>query len=150
MNISDLGRPMVLGAIASLHLHVGYCQPSSRFEVASIRPSQVPVGAGTSVNLFDGGRIRVLNEPVRLLIRQAFRVQDAQIVGGGSWLDTDRYDIEAKTGGPGKISPNQIGPLMQNLLVERFNLKFHRETREMPVLALVVAKEAEAQTEGRR
>jgi uncharacterized protein (TIGR03435 family) len=56
-------------------------------------------GAGTSVNLFECGRIRILNEPVKLLIRKAFRVQDAQIIGRPIWIDIDRYDIEAKTDG---------------------------------------------------
>ena len=81
-----------------------------------------------------------MNEPIKLLVRQAFRVQDSQIVGGPTWLDTDRYDIEAKTGSPEKVSRDQLGPLMQNLLAERFSLTFHRETREMSVLALVAAK----------
>ena len=96
--------------------------------------------AGTSVNLFEGGKVRIVNEPIKLLVRQAFRVQDSQIVGGPTWLDTDRYDIEAKTGSPEKVSRDQLGPLMQNLLAERFSLTFHRETREMSVLALVAAK----------
>ncbi len=124
-------------------LSKGACaQPQQRFEVASIRPTRAAPGVGTSVELFAGGRIRIVNEPIKLLVRQAFRVQDSQIVGGPTWLDTDRYDIEAKTGSPEKISPDQLGPLMQNLLIERFSLKFHRETREMRVLALVAGKGA--------
>jgi uncharacterized protein (TIGR03435 family) len=85
------------------------------------------------------------------LIRQAFRVQDSQIVGGPAWLEADRYDIEAKTGSPEKLSRDQLGPLMQNLPAERFGLKFHRETREMPVLALLVEKGGpKLKTESRR
>ncbi len=110
------------------------------FEVVSIRPSTAGAGAGTSVELFEGGRIRMANEPVKLLLRMAFQVQDAQIAGGPTWLDGDRYDIEAKTGSAAKISREQMGPQMQNLLTERFDLKFHRETRELTVGALVAAK----------
>ena len=115
-------------------------QSPEQFEVASIRPALAAAGAGTSFDLFEGGRLRIANEPVKLLLRVAFRVPDAQIAGGPAWLDTDRYDIEAKTGRPEKISPEQMGPLVQNLLAQRFRLKFHRETRELTVGALVAAK----------
>src|SRR5579862_3112357 len=111
-----------------------------QFEVAVIRPSQASPSAGTSFNLFEGGRVKMTNEPVMLLIRQAFRLQNAQIAGAPGWVDSDRYDIEAKTGRPEKIQPAQLGPLMQDLLRERFHLKFHREMRELPVLALVASK----------
>ena len=67
-------------------------------------------------------------------------MQDAQIVGGPAWLDTDRYDIEAKTGRPEKIAREQMGPLMQTLLAERFHLRFHRETKELTVGALVISR----------
>jgi uncharacterized protein (TIGR03435 family) len=110
------------------------------FEVAVIRPTSADMNTGTSFNVFEGGRLRITNEPVKLLIRVAFQLQNSQIVGGRSWLDTDRYDIEAKTGRPERITPGQLSPLMQNLLAERFHLRFHRETREMAVGALVVAK----------
>jgi uncharacterized protein (TIGR03435 family) len=118
----------------------GFAEAPQRFEVVSIRRTTASASAGTSVDLFEGGRLRIDNEPVKLLIRQAFQVQDAQIAGTPAWVDTDRYDIEAKTGSPEKISREQMGPLMQNLLAERFHLKFHRETRELTVGALVVAK----------
>jgi uncharacterized protein (TIGR03435 family) len=110
------------------------------FEVAVIRPTSADMNTGTSFNVFEGGRLRITNEPVKLLIRVAFQLQNSQIVGGPSWLDTDRYDIEAKTGRPERITPGQLSPLMQNLLAERFHLRFHRETREMAVGALMVAK----------
>src|ERR1700739_4404776 len=72
-------------------------QAGPHFEVVSIRPSAAAANAGTNVELFEGGRIRIVNEPAKLLLRMAFQLQDAQIAGGPSWLDTDRYDIEAKT-----------------------------------------------------
>jgi uncharacterized protein (TIGR03435 family) len=135
-----LSRSMVVSAVGLLLSKEICAQPQQRFEVASIRPTQAAPGAGTSVELFPGGRIRIVNEPIKLLVRQAFRMQDPQIVGGPAWLETDRYDIEAKTGSAEKISADELGPLVQNLLIERFSLKFHRETRELRVLALVVAK----------
>lgn len=115
-------------------------QSPEQFEVAVIRPTAADPSAGTSFNVFEGGRLRITNEPVKLLIRAAFQMQDAQIAGGPTWLDTDRYDIEAKTGRPGKIEPGQMSPLLQSLLADRFNLKFHKEMRELTVYALVAQK----------
>lgn len=137
---SDLGRFIVVAGMALLLANKGYGQPSQHFDVAVIRPSQVAMDAGTSFRLFEGGRLKITNEPVRLLIRLAFRLQDTQIVGGPAWIETDRYDIEAKTGSPEKIRPDQVGALMQSLLAERFNLRFRRETREMTASALVAAR----------
>jgi uncharacterized protein (TIGR03435 family) len=87
-----------------------------------------------------GGRLKIANEPIKLLIRAAFQLQNAQIAGGPPWLESDRYDIEARTGRPEKPNPSELTPLLQNLLADRFHLKFHRETRELPVSALIVAK----------
>jgi uncharacterized protein (TIGR03435 family) len=112
-----------------------------RFEVAVIRPTEAGPGTGTSFNLFEGGRLKITNEPVRLLIRVAYQLQNIQIVGAPSWVDSDGYDIEAKTAARGKIPQGQVSPLMQNLLAERFNLKFHHETRDLSVYALVTAKD---------
>ena len=113
---------------------------AQQFEVAVIRPTTANVSAGTSFEVFDGGRMKITNEPVKLLIRAAFRLPNAQIVGGPAWLETDRYDIEAKTGRPGKIPPGEMSPLLESLLADRFHLKFHREIRELTVYALVAAK----------
>jgi uncharacterized protein (TIGR03435 family) len=126
-------------------------QSPQQFEVAVIRPNLAGAAAGTNFNLFDGGRLKITNEPVKLLLRAAFELQDVQITGGPAWLDTDRYDIEAKTGRPEKIERGQLKPLLQSLLAERFNLKFHHETRELTVYALVIAKDGpkfKARTEG--
>jgi uncharacterized protein (TIGR03435 family) len=149
---SGLSRLTIVAAVALLFSKGAGGQPP-KFEVVSIRPSAASPGAGTSVDLFEGGRIRIANEPVKLLLRMAFRMQNAQIVGGPAWLDTDRYDIEAKTGRPEKIARADMGPLMQSLLAERFRLQFHRETRELTVGALVAAKggpklKAKAEGEG--
>ena len=126
--------------VGALVLAGGLAAQPARFEVAVIHPSAAAPGAGSSFESFEGGRIRITNEPVKLLVRVAFRLQDSQIAGGPGWLDTDRYDIEAKTGQPGKIAPDEMSALFESLLADRFQLKFHHETRELPVLALVAAK----------
>ncbi len=135
----DFRRCLAIGGML-LWLSEGRGQTPRQFEVAVIKPTLAGANAGTSFHLFEGGRLRITNETVKLLIRAAFEIQNAQIVGGPAWLDTDRYDIEARTGSPEKIGRSELKPLLQGLLAERFNLQFHRETRELTVYALVVAK----------
>ncbi len=80
--------------------------------------------------------MNVVNMPLKSLIQMAYKVQPFQITGGAQWTDSEAYDIIAKPeNDPG---PNQIPLMLQGLLADRFALKFHRETREMPVYALVV------------
>ncbi|HEV3196862.1 MAG TPA: TIGR03435 family protein [Bryobacteraceae bacterium] len=136
----DFRRLAAIGVLALVLAAGVRGQPPQQFEVAVIRPSLAATNGGTSFNVFEGGRLRIINEPVKLLIRAAFQIQNAQIAGGPEWLESDRYDIEAKTGRPEKIEPGQMSPLLQGLLADRFNLKFHREMRELTVYALVVEK----------
>jgi uncharacterized protein (TIGR03435 family) len=76
--------------------------------------------------------------PVRLLLQNAYSVQAFQIVGGPDWIDSDHYAIEAKAAGdPGRA---QLFLMLQSLLEDRFHLQIHRDTRELPVYALVAAK----------
>jgi len=72
------------------------------------------------------------------LMEQAYGIRDFQIVGGPSWLGSDRYDITAKP--EGAATSDQVKVMMQALLKDRFQLQFHRETKELPTYALVVAK----------
>jgi uncharacterized protein (TIGR03435 family) len=67
---------------------------------------------------------------------------DNRITGGPSWIDTDLFDIEAKTegGSPGAIPRERLQPMLQSLLEDRFQLKFHWETRDTLVYALTVGK----------
>jgi len=114
-------------------------QSPQKFEVASIRPAADGT-RGTSFDMFEGGLLRVTSVTLYSLIRSAWMLQSSQVSGGPGWLDSDRYDIEAKSGQPERIDTEHLQPLLQNLLVDRFALKFHWETRELPVYALVVDK----------
>jgi uncharacterized protein (TIGR03435 family) len=109
----------------------------SEFEVASIRRN-------TSGDLGRyikpaAGRLTVSNMTVKDLMTIAYQVRDFQISGGPGWVNSDRYDIEAKT--DGNTAPKQMAePMLQALLQDRFKLKVHRETKELPVYELTVAK----------
>src|SRR5262249_55565872 len=60
------------------------------------------------------------------------------IIGGPAWIDSDRFDIAAKA--EDKANAEEVAEMIRSLLADRFQLKFHRETRELPVYALVVGK----------
>ncbi len=108
------------------------------FEVASIKPSAED-GRRVMVGISPGGRYTATGVSVKFLIQQAYDIRDFQISGGPGWLSSERYDIVAKAETP-DLNRDKIRVLLQSLLAERFNLKVHRETKELPIYALVVVK----------
>jgi uncharacterized protein (TIGR03435 family) len=114
------------------------------FAVATIKKN-TSGDAQRGMRLQPGGRIVVLNQPLRQLITFAYSLQPQQLEGGPSWIDTDRFDITAQA--EGSISPTPPGGppgpaqlMMQRLLAERFGLVVHTESKELPVYALTVAR----------
>jgi uncharacterized protein (TIGR03435 family) len=108
-----------------------------QFEVASVKHNN----SGSQAVRLDGdlvGRYRATNAPLRLLIQVAYKVQDFQIIGAPAWIDSERYDIEAKA--EGALSDQTGGPMLQALIEERFRAAMHGETRDLPVYFLTVAK----------
>jgi uncharacterized protein (TIGR03435 family) len=108
------------------------------FEVASIKPN---LRGGSLVHLqpSPGGRLLAENFSLRMLMSRAYGVELFQISGGPVWIDTDRYDVQAKAAG--NPTEKQItGPMLERLLENRFHLKVHREIRQLPVYELTVAK----------
>ena len=108
-----------------------------KFEVASIKPS-VGGSLGTNIRLSPGG-LNLRNYTPRLMIETAYRVQSFQIAGAPGWINSDHYDIAAKAEGS-PTSEQVAGPMLRALLEERFRLKLHHTTKELPVYALAVAK----------
>jgi len=80
------------------------------------------------------------NVTLETLIQSAFGVKDFQIVGGPSWLDSTAYDVSAKIDGNDDIRGEDLRPLLQALLADRFKLKFHQEMKELSVYSLIVVK----------
>jgi uncharacterized protein (TIGR03435 family) len=117
------------------------------FEVASVKPNKSGDGR-VMMGVQPGGRYTATNVPLKMLIRQAYQLQDFQILGGPGWVQSERFDIIAKAEGevrppvagglPGSATELQM--MLRSLLAERFKLKVHDETREMPVYALVPAR----------
>jgi len=109
--------------------------PLPAFEAASIKPNTS--GSGSSSSNGSKGQIVFTNVPLRRLIMRAYNLQDYQ-VSGPDWMSDVRFDIAAKY--PMDSTKEQRPLMLQSLLAERFHLAFHRETKEMPAYALVVAK----------
>lgn len=122
------------------------------FEVASVKPAAPPVssmgpgggmrfairmgakgGPGTS----DPGQITYSNMSMKSLLVAAYGVKTYQVSGPG-WMDTERFDIAAKV--PQGATKDDVKLMLQNLLAERFKLTLHHEKKDLPMYALVVAK----------
>jgi uncharacterized protein (TIGR03435 family) len=110
--------------------------PPARFEVASIKKNVE--GKGVSFGAMRGGRLIAVNNPPMNFITNAYDVRPYQIVGAPDWMRSDRYDMEAKTGG--NPTSAEMMPMLRALLEDRFKLKVHRETKELPVFILTLTK----------
>jgi uncharacterized protein (TIGR03435 family) len=114
------------------------------FEVATVKVNKSG-DPGQFIRRQPGGRVTATNMPARTLITFAYQLAQYQLVGGPPWIGTDRFDIVAKMDGepppvPPGSGPDQIMLATRTLLADRFGLKVHRETREMDIYALVLAK----------
>jgi uncharacterized protein (TIGR03435 family) len=110
--------------------------PHLQFEVASVKTNTS--GPLSMMMRTLPTEFRVTNIPLRLIITQAYRVSGYQLVGGPSWLDSERFDIVAKA--PEGSRPDQTPLMLRGLLADRFKLKVHAEKREVPIYALVLAR----------
>jgi uncharacterized protein (TIGR03435 family) len=125
-----------------------------RFEVASIKAvaegAMIQCGDLPCLNLpprvVDPQRFRAmttLDGPIGL-IEWAYGVRNFQVVGAPEWLGQQKFDVQATAGNPS--SEDQIRRMVQTLLEDRFRLRVHRETRQVPVYALVVGKKGPSLT----
>lgn len=106
--------------------------------VASVKKADAGFGGQIRIS---PGNISVNGMPVRMLIRQAYgQLQDFQLIGGPPWINSDRFNIEAKPEGGGPMSPQVLQSVFRQILEERFALKAHKETRELPIYALMLAR----------
>ncbi|HEY2382093.1 MAG TPA: TIGR03435 family protein [Terriglobia bacterium] len=135
MHIKSVGLGIMLSATTMLAQN----PPRPAFEVASIRPAPdgpPPQGTVGGVRI-DGAQVRVSYLTLKDYIAAAYRVKLYQ-VSGPDWIGTSRFDVAATL--PDSGLPSQLPEMIQTLLAERFQLKFHREQKDFPVYALEVDK----------
>jgi len=114
--------------------------PQLTFETATIKPTANPDPGKGYWNYPGQGRFSAHGLSLEFLIRMAWDVEANQLTGKPSWLDSDYYDIEAKPEESVTLSPDELKPRLQSLLIERFHLAAHFETKMARGYALVVAK----------
>lgn len=119
-----------------------FAQSSPRtFEAASIKPHEGPLNRMEDITT-SGQRLTTYAASMRYPIMYAFNVKGYQLAGAAPLLQGgDIYwDIFAKAEGDSVPTTAEFQQMLQSLLADRCQLKVHREMREMPVYALVVAK----------
>lgn len=117
-----------------------FAQSGPSFDVATIKPSDALKNAGMS----SGWSISQSRDGLKIIgalqtfIKYAWSVEDVQISGGPPWLARDFYEINGKAGR--QVAVEELKRMLQSLLIERFRLAVHPETRELPVYSMVLAK----------
>lgn len=105
------------------------------FEVATVKPNNS--NGAVAIRRLPGGRWIASNASLRLLITWAYDITDERLVGAPGWLDSARFDITAQS--PMETpTRDQLHLMVQTLLADRFNLRMHREHRQLPLYKLEV------------
>lgn len=110
----------------------------AQFEVASVKPNTSGNG-WVAIHPPVGGRFTATNARLKMLAGLAYKMTNFQISGGPGWADSEGFDIEAKAS-DSKLTIEEMRPMLQSLLEDRFQLKVRRETKEVPVYALTLPK----------
>ncbi|HEX3747973.1 MAG TPA: TIGR03435 family protein [Bryobacteraceae bacterium] len=109
------------------------------FELAAIKPTPPETQGGIVHQLPGNQTYEAIGAPLRTIMTVAYTVTDRQISGGPEWINSDRWNIEAKADRRG--TSDEMHAALARLLEERFHLKIRHETRELPVYLLTVDKQ---------
>ncbi len=125
-------------ALAITVIAVAQTNPVARpeFAVASVKRNNANCCVGYGLG---DGKLHGNDVTLKTLIAWAYQVQQFQILGGSSWMAADRFDVEAKTDDQ-KADYAHLRLMLQSLLEDRFKVRLHRDTKELPIYSLVVAK----------
>jgi len=138
-----LGKLCILSVVTWLTISAASAMPTTptrlTFEVASIKFSSPSAGLIYTIKPLPGGTgYTAQNAPFKLMMSLMYKVPMRQILGGPDWINTDRFDIEARTDHSSSV--DDLHAMFQNLLSDRFNLRFHKELKQGPVYVLTVDK----------
>jgi len=144
-----LAGPVAIG-LMNAPPSLAQSQPSAplAFDAASVKPSKSGDPRAPSM-ILPGGRFAATNNTLRALILNAYGIFASPYLlsGGPSWIDSERYDVDAKAeasaipaDAPSTVLWEKTRLMLRRMLAERFKLSIRRETREMPVYELVVGK----------
>jgi uncharacterized protein (TIGR03435 family) len=110
------------------------------FDVATIKPTAPDDRSGRFLTMPGAHQLVVKGYTLKFMVAAAYNLPPRLIAGGPAWADSDRYDIVAATPGDSRPTLDQQMAMLRTLLAERFKLAIHRESRELPVYELTVAK----------
>ena len=116
----------------------GQAPAAPKFEVATIKPTDPNFG-GILIQ-FPAGTLALRGFTLKDIIGFAYDMDNRQILNIPKEIESQRYDVVGKAEKPLMPANTDVKPMVQSLLAERFQLKFHRETREIPVYVLTVVK----------
>jgi len=115
----------------------GAAPTPTAFEVATVKPSK-PGDTGSSLLRDASSKFTAENATLRMLITYAYNIQDHQLLGGPAWVNSETFDVVGKPDGHPDL--DQFRQMIKSLLADRFQLKLHPDTRELPIYNLVVGK----------
>jgi len=128
---------------------VPQARASAAFDVATIKPTNATDGHTHIYRHPEDGEFQAMNLSLKGLLEFAYGLPETRMIGGPAWLDSAKWDVQAKAGSDVDVQIRTSSDearrtlkqqMVQALLADRFKLTVHQETRELPVYALVVAK----------
>jgi len=128
------GLRLLLFAIGAAHCGLHAQSAAPRFDVASVRPNHIAGCRGRWDFRVSHGTLTAENAPLLRIISRAYQLSDDR-VSGPAWIESQCYDIKAKVSGD--VPDQDLMPLLQELLKERFHLAAHLESGVRPIFALV-------------
>jgi uncharacterized protein (TIGR03435 family) len=112
--------------------------PPLAFEIADVHPSAQKKATYMSGGRPHGDRFVAHNATIVELVSIAYAIEDSKVLGGPSWLDTDRFDIAAKV--PHGTSDDDVRQMLRSLLADRFKLVLHNDTKPLASMVMTAPK----------
>jgi uncharacterized protein (TIGR03435 family) len=147
MEAGSMKRAFAGACFLALICSAAFCQSSdgatkteapATFELADVHASPKGGPVFFSGGMLRGGRYVVKNATMVDLISTAYGVDADKVQGGPSWLEKDRFDVIAKV--PAGTTPETVNALLKVLLLDRFKLVVHQDTKPVPVFVLSAGK----------
>jgi len=107
------------------------------FEVAAVK-REAGIVSGMTFAARPGGTLVVINNELTNVIDNAYGIRRYQLIGGPDWINSDRYNIQAKASRD--VRRDELMLMLRSLLEDRFKLRVHRETRTLPIYVMTTAK----------
>jgi len=135
--VSYVARSLI--AVFAATVALAQVQAPTEFDNASVSLNTANDRIVT-IDVGPGAKFAARGYTLVLLMQRAYRVMDWNVSGGPDWIRTDRFDVSANAIIEGNLTEEQLRPMLQKLLAERFKLRLHPSSKEMAGYALLVSK----------